>query len=293
MNKKGDVNIPEIKEIVANINKNYGEGTITTLEKSSIKDQNFLSSGSLILNQLIGGGYVFGRIVEIYGSESSGKTTLALHAVAECQKLAKRVAYIDLENALDVKYAKNIGVKTDELLIVYPKNGEKALDLVAKLIEEGVSLIIIDSVAALIPKVGIRIRLGKTNYRLTSPNNVGWTTKKINMVLTKKEAIVIFINQIRNKISTGGYFGGSMETTAGGRALSYYASLRIRLREKEKIEKGTDYIGIRVQTQIKKNKLASPYQESVLEIIFSYGIQIEREVIDLAVEKKIMEKNGN
>ena len=113
------------------------------------------------------------------------------------------------------------------------------------------------------------------------------------MVLTKKEAIVIFINQIRNKISTGGYFGGSMETTAGGRALSYYASLRIRLREKEKIEKGTEYIGIRVQTQIKKNKLASPYQESVLEIIFSYGIQIEREVIDLAVEKKIMEKNGN
>jgi recombination protein RecA len=292
MNKKGDVNIPEIKEIVANINKNYGEGTITTLEKSSIKDQNFLSSGSLILNQLIGGGYVFGRIVEIYGSESSGKTTLALHAVAECQKLAKRVAYIDLENALDVKYAKNIGVKTDELLIVYPKNGEEALDLVAKLIEEGVSLIIIDSVAALIPKVESESDLEKqiigSQARIMSAG-----LRKINMVLTKKEAIVIFINQIRNKISTGGYFGGSMETTAGGRALSYYASLRIRLREKEKIEKGTEYIGIRVQTQIKKNKLASPYQESVLEIIFSYGIQIEREVIDLAVEKKIMEKNGN
>src|SRR5207253_3301225 len=139
--KKGDVNIPEIKEIVANINKNYGEGTITTLEKSSIKDQNFLSSGSLILNQLIGGGYVFGCIVEIYGSESSGKTTLALHAVAECQKLGKKAAYIDLENGLDIKYAKNIGVETSKLLIIYPKYGEEALDLVNKLIEKGINLI--------------------------------------------------------------------------------------------------------------------------------------------------------
>jgi recombination protein RecA len=281
----------EIKSIIDKITKDYGEGTITTLGIDQEKERKILSSGSLILDSIIGGGYGLGRIIEIYGEEASGKTTLALQAVAECQKLDKKVAYIDLENALDVKYAKNIGVKIDELLIVYSKNGEEALDLTAKLIENKVDLIIVDSVAALTPKAEIEGDLEKqiigSQARMMSAG-----LRKINWALSNKDSIVIFINQIRNKISTG-YFAGNPETTSGGKALGYFASLRLRLKEKEKIEKNNQYVGIKVLIKVKKNKLFAPYQEGIVEIMFAKGIQKEREVIDLAIEKNIIAKSGN
>lgn len=280
----------EIKDIIASITKDYGQGIITTLEESEINFKNTLSTGSFILDQATGG-YAFGRIVEIYGQESSGKTTLALHAVSECQKLGKKAAYIDLENGLDVKYAKKIGVETNNLLIVYPKYGEEALDLVTKLIEKGTNLVVVDSVAALIPKVELEADLEKQTIGLRA-RMMSSALVKINHALTGKEAIVLFINQIRNKVSTS-YFAGNPETTSGGIALSYFASLRIRLREKEKIEKVNECIGIKVQARIKKNKLASPYKEPVFEIIFSHGIQKERELVDLATELNILQKNGN
>lgn len=284
--------ISQLQTVVENFTKDYGHGSITTLEENENKNLGTLSTGSVILDQTVGGGYAFGRIVEIYGQEASGKTTLALHAVSECQKLGKKVAYIDLENALSKQYVKNIGIKTSELLIVYPKSGEEALDMVARLVEANIDLIVIDSVAALIPKAELEADLEKqaigSQARMMSAG-----LRKINAVLTNKSTIVVFINQIRNKINTS-FFAGNPETTTGGKALGYFASLRISLKVKERIvDKLNRCIGVKIQAKIIKNKLASPYQEAYLEIIFSRGIQKAREILDLAVEREIIHKSGN
>ena len=281
----------QIRSIVENFTKEYGEGVITTLEGSNLKNRHTLSTGSFILDQAIGGGYVFGRIIEIYGLEASGKTTLALHAVSECQRLGKKVAYIDVENALDIKYAKNLGIRTNELLLIHPDYGEQALDLVGNLVKEGVNLIIVDSVAALVPKAELEGDLERQSIG-SQARMMANGLKKINSELTNKEVIVIFINQVRNKVSTS-FFAGNPETTPGGVALSFFASLRIRLKEKKKIEKDGKYIGIETQVKVKKNKLASPYKEPILEIIFSQGIKREREIIDIALELNIIQKSGN
>jgi recombination protein RecA len=290
-NEKNNSNFPKVKSIIENITKDYGQGVITTLEEGEVNSNNTLSTGSFILDQAIGGGYAFGRIIEIYGRESSGKTTLALHAVAECQKAGKVAAYIDLENALDVRYAEKIGVNKKELMILSPKHGEEALDLVNSLVKQNVGLIVVDSVAALIPKVELEADLDKQTIGLRA-RLMSSALVKINNSLAGKETIVIFINQIRNKISTG-FFAGNPETTSGGVSLAFFASLIIRLQTKERIEKNNEYIGIKTQAKVNKNKLASPYKEPILEIIFARGIQKEREVIDLATELNLFQKGGS
>jgi recombination protein RecA len=282
-------NFQSIKEIIENLTKDYGQGVVTTLNGSNSAHKNTISTGSMILDKAIGGGYVSGRIVEIYGQESSGKTTLALHAVKECQKAGKTVAYVDLENCLDVEYARKIGVKTKELLIIYPRYGEEALDITSKLVSSGkVNLIVIDSVAALMPKAELEADLEKQTIGLKA-RIMSSALTKINNSLTGKDSIIIFINQIRNKVVAY----GDPETTTGGRALSYFASLRIKLKIKEKIEKGGEYVGVKTQAVIKKNKFSSPYKEPILEIMFGEGIKKQREVIDLAVDLSILQKNGS
>ena len=213
----------EIKEIIEELTKEYGEGTITTLGESKLKEQKVLSTGSLLLDQAIGtGGYVCGKIVEIYGLESSGKSTLALHAVRECQKLKKKVVYIDLENGLNIKYAQNIGIDKENLMILYPDSAVKTFEMIRDLIREGTDLIVVDSVSNLAPqmidlekyKIGSHALLMSQGLKMLKPE------------LTNKDTIIIFINQVRNKISTG-YYGGNPETTTGGMALRFDSDLRI------------------------------------------------------------------
>jgi len=289
--EKGSFVSSEIKNIIESITKEYGEGVITTLGESKLKEQKILSTGSLLLDQAIGtGGYVCGKIVEIFGLESSGKSTLALHAVSECQKLGKKAAYIDLENGLDIKYVRNIGVKSEDLIIAYPSSGEEGFEIISKLIREGIDLIVVDSVSNLIPRSQLEANLEK--HKIGSHALLmSWGLRRLKNELTNKEVVIIFINQIRNKISTG-YYGGNPETTTGGMALNFDADLRIKLKRRDKIEKNNELVGIEVEARIVKNKLAAPGKTANLEIIFAQGIQKEREIIDLAAELNIIQKSG-
>jgi recombination protein RecA len=287
---------PEIRNIIENITKEYGEGVITTLGESKFKDQPSLSTGSLILDQEIGGGYPFGKIVEIFGENASGKTTLALHAVRECQRLGKRAIWFDVENALNAKHARNIGVDIDRLLVLHPKYGEQAFKLLIEFIRGGAGLIVIDSVAPLIPiellgnwerpPIGAHARM--LNNGLSQINNE----------MTNRETVIIFINQIRNKVSTG-FFVGNPKTTTGGVALTYYASLRIELKnKKEKVEKEGEYVGIKVWARIEKNRSipsrpsSKEAKEKPIEMMFKGGIQKEREIIELAADLNVIQKSG-
>ena len=293
------------QEIIESINKEYGEGTIATLGESKFKDYPTLPTGSIILDREVGGGYPLGKIVEIYGENSSGKTTLALHAVRECQKLGKRVAWFDVENALIAKNAQNIGVNIDELLVLYPNTGEETFKLIADFIKEKEAkkkfgLIVVDSVAALMPEkmlgdfeepvIGAHARMMNNGL------------KQILHEMTNRETIVIFINQIRNKISTGYFSFGNPKTTTGGVALTYFSSLRIELKnKKEKVEKEGKYAGVKIWVRVEKVKLVpdcasskdKESKEKLLEIMFKGGIQKEREVFDLATELNILQKSGN
>jgi recombination protein RecA len=279
----------DIKEIIENITKEYGEGTITTLGESKLKEQKILSTGSLLLDRAIGtGGYVCGKIVEIFGLESSGKSTLALHAVKECQKLNKKVVYFDLENGLDIKYVQNIGIDKDKLMISYPDSAMKAFLMIRDLIRKGTELIVVDSVSNLSPQVDDLEKYKIGSHALLMSQGL----KILKHELTNKDTIIIFINQIRNKISTS-YYGGNPETTTGGMALRFDADLRIKLKREDKIEKNNELIGIEVKAMIKKSKLGTPEKTANLEIIFSQGIQKEREIIDLATELNIVQKSGS
>ena len=286
--KQEDFISPEIKKIIENITKEYGEGTITTLGKSKLKDQKILSTGSLLLDQAIGtGGYVCGKIIEIYGLESSGKSTLALHAVKECQKSHKKAVYIDLENGLNFKYVQNIGIDKENLMILYPTSAVKTFLMIRDLIREGIDLIVVDSVSNLSPQVEDLEKYKIGSHALLMSQGL----KILKNELINKETIIIFINQIRNKISTG-YYGGNPETTTGGMALRFDADLRIKLKRKDKIEKNDKLIGIKVEALIKKSKIGEPEKTADLEIIFAKGIQKEREIIDLATELNIIQKSG-
>ncbi|CAI2161536.1 13840_t:CDS:1 [Funneliformis geosporum] len=286
--KQEDFISPEIKKIIENITKEYGEGTITTLGKSKLKDQKILSTGSLLLDQAIGtGGYVCGKIVEIYGLESSGKSTLALHAVKECQKSHKKAVYIDLENGLNFKYVQNIGIDKENLMILYPTSAVKTFLMIRDLIREGIDLIVVDSVSNLSPQVEDLEKYKIGSHALLMSQGL----KILKSELINKETIIIFINQVRNKISTG-YYGGNPETTTGGMALRFDADLRIKLKRKGKIEKNDKLIGIEVEALIKKSKIGEPEKTAGLEIIFAKGIQKEREIIDLATELNIIQKSG-
>lgn len=278
-------------QIAEIISKEFGEDSLSNLRKVYSGRATFLHTGSFLLDQNIGtGGYPYGKIIEIFGEESSGKTTIALHAVRECQKLGKTVVYMDLENALNVSYAKEIGVNEETLLISSPQDGENAFDIIRRLITLNVGLIVVDSVSTLIPKAELDGESGTQSMGLHA-RLMSKGLRIINNELSKRDTIVIFINQLRQKISTFGSFGNP-ETTTGGNALKFIASIRIRLKRIGRVEKNGAYIGIETQAEIIKNKLSAPYKKARLEIMFAGGIQKEREILDLAVEHNIVNKSG-
>ena len=280
-----------VEEIVENIKKNFGQESVVLLGKSETKKREIISTGSYLLDQATGtGGYVCGKIVEIYGLQSSGKSTLALQAVSECQKLNKKAAYFDLENGLDINYAENIGVKSQELIFPYPSCGEQAFDMLIELIRENVDLIVVDSVSNLVPRSQLEANLEKqrigSHAALMSSG-----LRKLKPELMNKKTIIIFINQMRENISTS-YFA-SPRVTTGGMSLGFDADLRIQLKKREELKKNEEIVGIEVEAKVMKNKLAPHGKVANLEIIFPYGVQKSREILDLAVSKEIVQKSGN
>ena len=282
-----------LADAFSRINKMYGANSIMKLSDTPPINENLLSTGSLLIDQILGGGIGAGRVTEIYGVESSGKSTLCLQIAAECQKNGGKVAYIDVENALDVEYAKHLGVDTDELIFAQPSSAEQALDIVDILGKTGeVQLIIVDSVAALSPQAELDGEMADMTIGLVA-RILSKALRKITASINQSKCAVIFINQIREKISTG--FGGGygeQTTTPGGRALKFFASQRIELRKTTAIKSGADVIGTNVKVKITKNKIAPPMKVAEVPMIFGEGFSAKDEVIDLAIEYNLIEKSG-
>lgn len=281
-----------LNSALAMIEKQFGAGSIMKLGEKSHLDIATTGSGSIALDDALGGGYAKWRIVEIYGPESSGKTTLTLHAIAQVQKSGGTAAFVDAEHALDPEYARKIGVNIDDLIISQPDYGEQALEIVDALVRSGaVDLIVVDSVAALTPKAEIEWNMGDSFMGLQA-RLMSQALRKITGVINKSNCTVIFINQIRMKI---GVMFGSPETTTGGNALKFYASQRLDIRRKEKIETGTgddkEAMGNRVKVKIVKNKIAAPFREVEMDIMFAEGISLAGEVIDIGSEKWVIKKS--
>ncbi|MBT3261727.1 recombinase RecA [bacterium] len=275
---------------ISQIEKNYGKGSIMKLGDVPNIDVNTLPSGALSLDIALGvGGYPRGRIIEIFGPEASGKTTLSLHAVAEAQKKGGICAYIDVENSLDPNYAQKIGVKTNDLLLSQPDYAEQALEITETLVRSGsIDVVVIDSVAALVPKAEIEgemidVQMG-AQARLMSK-----ALRKLTAAINKSKTIVIFVNQIREKI---GFVLGNPEVTPGGKALKFYASIRLEVRRIESIKNGVDIIGNKVRIKLVKNKVAPPFKRTEVEIIFGQGISKIADILDLATEFDLIEKSG-
>ena len=280
-----------LKDVLQKINKTYGAGTIQTLGDTQPISHNLLSSGSLLIDKILGGGIGYGRISEIYGAESSGKTTLCLQFAAQCQKNGGRVAYVDVENALDVNYARHLGVNTDDLIFTQPSSGEQALEIVDALAKSGeVNLIIVDSVAALTPQAELDGEMGDQNIGLLA-RLMSKAMRKLTGTLNEKNCAVIFINQIRMKINTG-FMMGNPETTTGGNALKFYASQRIELKKTTSIKSGDEVIGTHVKVKCVKNKIAPPMKVCEATMIFGDGFSAKGEAIDLAVDYNIIQKQG-
>lgn len=279
-----------LADAIQQIEKQFGKGSVMKLGDRVAVDIDVIPTGSLTLDAALGiGGYPKGRIIEIYGPESSGKTTLTLHAIAEIQKQGGRAAFIDAEHAIDPVYAKNLGVNVDELILSQPDSGEQGLAIAETLVKSNaIDLVVVDSVAALVPQVELDGEIGDNSVGVQA-RMMSKAMRRMSGLMNKTSCTVIFINQLREKI---GVMYGNPETTTGGRALKFYSSVRIEIRRSEAIKNGSDIIGNKVTIKVVKNKVAPPFKSTSVDIIYGKGIARDGEVIDLAVENNIIDKSG-
>ena len=280
-----------LEDVVKQIEREYGKGSVMKLGERPAVNVEPIHSGSLLLDRALGiGGYPKGRIIEIYGPESSGKTTLALHAIAEVQKAGGRAAFIDAENAIDPVYARNLGVDIEELILSQPDSGEQGLNIMNMLVASGaVDLVVIDSVAALVPQSELDGEMGDLQVGAQA-RMMSKAMRKLAGIMNNNECTAIFINQLREKV---GVIYGNPETTPGGRALKFYASVRLDIRRSEVIKNGSEMIGNKVKVRVVKNKVAPPFKTATLEIIYGEGISYLSELIDLCIEADIIHKSGS
>ncbi len=279
-----------LNDAIKQIEKQFGKGSVMKLGDRAAVDVAVIPTGSLTLDMALGiGGYPKGRIIEIYGPESSGKTTLTLHAIAEVQKQGGIAAFIDAEHAIDPVYAKNLGVNIDELILSQPDSGEQGLEIAETLVRSGaIDLVVVDSVAALVPQVELDGEMADQQMGLQA-RLMSKALRKLSGVMNKTDCTIIFINQLREKI---GVMFGNPETTTGGRALKFYSSVRVEIRRSEVIKNGTEIVGNKVNIKVVKNKVAPPFKSTQVDIIYGKGISRDGEVLDLAVDKDIVDKSG-
>lgn len=286
-----EVNLAEINSIVAGLRKSFGAGAVTTLDSDSVLQVDVIPTGSLAVDVALGvGGIPRGRVTEIYGPESGGKTTLTLQVIANAQKQGGIAAFIDAEHALDPAYARALGVKTEELIISQPDNGEQALEILEAMIQTGkVAIAVVDSVAALVPRAELEGEMGDAQMGLQA-RLMSQALRKLTAITGKTNTALIFINQIREKI---GVMFGSPETTTGGRALKFYASIRLDVRRIQTLKDGDEKSGNRVKVKVAKNKLAAPFKEAEVDLFFGHGFSMESDLLDLGVKHGFLEKSGS
>ena len=279
-----------IETVMNQIEKQYGKGSIVKLGSNKTLDIESIPTGSLALDIALGiGGVPKGRIIEIYGPESSGKTTISLSIIAEAQKLGGAAAFVDAEHALDPTYAKKLGVNTDELIVSQPDTGEQALEIVEALVRSNaIDVLVVDSVAALVPRAEIEGEMGDSHIGLQA-RLMSQALRKLTAAINKSNCIVIFINQLREKI---GIMFGNPETTAGGRALQFYASVRLDIRKIDTIKNGDTFLGNRARVKVIKNKVASPFKQAEFDIMYNEGISKEGNLVDIGVNEEIVQKSG-
>jgi len=279
-----------LDQVLLDIEKQFGKGAVMKLGSTERREIDVVSSGSISLDIALGiGGYPKGRIIEIYGPESSGKTTFALHAIAEVQKKGGRAAFIDAEHSLDPLYASKLGVNIDELLLSQPDNGEQALEITEALVRSGaIGIIVIDSVAALVPQAEIEGEMGDSHVGLQA-RLMSQALRKLSGIISKTNTIAIFINQLREKV---GVMFGNPEVTPGGRALKFYSSIRLDIRKSEQIKLGSDIVGNKTNIKVVKNKMAPPFKTCSVDIMYGEGVSLNGELVDLAVDAHILEKSG-